>query len=71
MRRIALLMLLFGAGCSHSPGAQLRNPDTGELATECGPLRGLANAVAEARQGCIEAYEDKGWSRVAPQRSSN
>ena len=71
MRPIALLMLLFSAGCSHSSGAQLSNPETGELATECGPLRGLAKAVAEAQQGCIEAYEDKGWSRAAPQRSSN
>jgi len=64
-------MLLAAAGCSQSSGAQFRNPESGQLATQCGPLRGLATAIAEAKQGCIEAYEAKGWSQVAPQRSSN
>jgi hypothetical protein len=71
VKRIVLVMLLAVTGCGTTPGIAFKNPDTGEVVTACGPLIGLLSATTEAQQGCAEAYEAKGWTRVTPKGSGS
>lgn len=72
VRYIGLLALFLLAGCvERGEAMHFKNPSTGDVEPGCGPLVGLAPAVAAAQRWCAEGYEKKGWSRVdAPNRES-
>lgn len=62
---IVLGLVLALCGCAAPQGAFFRNPANGEVVKACAPLPGLAMAVNEAEHGCMSAYEQQGWTRVA------
>jgi hypothetical protein len=63
MKSIGLIALLVLGGCSveSTTATNFRNPQTGQVASACGPLTGFSVAVDEAQSGCAESYEKQGW----------
>ena len=65
-RVVALPMLVLLAACSglapaNTGATAFENPQTGLVATGCGPMQGFKGAVEEAQQGCDQAWQAKGW----------
>jgi hypothetical protein len=58
---LAVLLILGGCSVESTTGTNFRNPQTGQVATACGPLQGFSIAVDEAQSGCAESYEKQGW----------
>lgn len=65
VRYLGILALLSLVGCGgRGEAIYFKNPTTGEVEPGCGPLVGLAPAIAAAQGRCAEEYEKKGWTRV-------
>jgi hypothetical protein len=64
LRAAALVLLVALAACAHEEAAHFKNPATGEIKSVCGPLWGMAGAIHEAHDGCVDSYKDSGWTQV-------
>lgn len=65
MRIFAVLTALLLGACSTLTAASVdatrfRNAQ-GQVAEGCGPMQGFAGPLQKARQGCIDAWKNKGW----------
>jgi hypothetical protein len=68
MRVLALPIVLLLDACSSPASAtvdavEFRNA-LGQITTGCGRLRGFADLLQKAQQGCIAAYKSIGWVPV-------
>ncbi|HEX3970801.1 MAG TPA: hypothetical protein VHX19_05740 [Stellaceae bacterium] len=56
-----LLAACSGLAPAETQATNFKNSQTGEVASGCGPMQGFKGAIDEARKGCDQAWQAKGW----------